>query len=98
MHLVVNNQLGFTTDCHKGRSSWYCTDLLRTINAPAIHVNADDPEAVVIATRLAMDYLTTFGKVPSLFALPKATSTYHYVFLRPGYHFGSAWVSQTWSQ
>lgn len=62
MHVVVNNQIGFTTECHKGRSSWYCTDVLRSVHAPAIHVNADDPEAVVIATRLAMDYLTTFRK------------------------------------
>jgi len=63
LHVVVNNQIGFTTDWHKGRSSWYCTDILRSIHAPAIHVNADDPEAVFIATQLAMDYLTTFRKV-----------------------------------
>jgi len=62
LHVVVNNQIGFTTDWHKGRSSWYCTDILRSIHAPAIHVNADDPEAVFIATQLAMDYLTTFRK------------------------------------
>lgn len=56
MHVVVNNQLGFTTDPWKGRSSWYCTDVGKMVHTPALHVNADEPEAVVLATQVAMEY------------------------------------------
>eukprot|EP01087_Luapelamoeba_hula_P009178 TRINITY_DN2357_c0_g1_i1.p1 TRINITY_DN2357_c0_g1~~TRINITY_DN2357_c0_g1_i1.p1 ORF type:complete len:945 (+),score=124.00 TRINITY_DN2357_c0_g1_i1:33-2867(+) len=62
VHVVVNNQLGFTAEAHKGRSSWYCTDIGKMVNAPSIHINAEDPEAVVRATRLAMEYRQKFGK------------------------------------
>src|SRR5689334_3648721 len=56
VHVVVNNQLGFTTDTWKGRSSWYCTDVGKAVLAPALHANADDPEAVVLASQVAMEY------------------------------------------
>ncbi|XP_015428889.1 PREDICTED: probable 2-oxoglutarate dehydrogenase E1 component DHKTD1, mitochondrial [Dufourea novaeangliae] len=62
IHLVVNNQLGFTTPASRGRSSRYCTDLAKMIEAPVIHVNGDDPEMVVYATRLAFMYQRTFRK------------------------------------
>nr|XP_031847818.1 probable 2-oxoglutarate dehydrogenase E1 component DHKTD1 homolog, mitochondrial [Nomia melanderi] len=62
VHLVVNNQLGFTTPASRGRSSRYCTDLAKMIAAPVIHVNGDDPEMVVRATRLAFQYQRRFRK------------------------------------
>jgi 2-oxoglutarate dehydrogenase complex dehydrogenase (E1) component-like enzyme len=62
MHLIVNNQLGFTTDAHKGRSTSYSSDIGRSVHTPAIHVNAEDPEAVVRATRIAMDYIRTWKR------------------------------------
>ncbi|XP_078039369.1 putative 2-oxoadipate dehydrogenase complex component E1 homolog [Augochlora pura] len=62
IHLVLNNQLGFTTPASRGRSSRYCTDLAKMISAPVIHVNGDDPEMVVRATRLAFKYQRTFRK------------------------------------
>nr|XP_034185843.1 probable 2-oxoglutarate dehydrogenase E1 component DHKTD1 homolog, mitochondrial isoform X1 [Osmia lignaria] len=62
VHLVINNQLGFTTPASRGRSSRYCTDLAKMISAPVIHVNADDPEMVVRATRVAFKYQRKFRK------------------------------------
>ena len=57
VHLVVNNQIGFTTsDPRDSRSSLYCTDIFKTGDAPIFHVNGDDPEAVALATRLAMEF------------------------------------------
>nr|XP_003706992.1 PREDICTED: probable 2-oxoglutarate dehydrogenase E1 component DHKTD1 homolog, mitochondrial isoform X1 [Megachile rotundata] len=62
VHLVINNQLGFTTPASRGRSSRYCTDLAKMISAPVIHVNGDDPEMVVRATRVAFNYQRKFRK------------------------------------
>ncbi|MDP1901276.1 MAG: 2-oxoglutarate dehydrogenase E1 component [Rubrivivax sp.] len=63
VHLVVNNQIGFTTsDPRDTRSTLYCTDVVKMIEAPVLHVNGDDPEAVVLCTRLAMDYRRQFMK------------------------------------
>ncbi|MES1947472.1 2-oxoglutarate dehydrogenase E1 component [Salinisphaera sp. C84B14] len=69
VHLVVNNQLGFTMQNpitaklgEVSRTSQYCTDIAKMLEAPVFHVNGDDPEAVVFVTRLAMDYRETFGK------------------------------------
>lgn len=60
IHFVINNQVGFTTDFEDGRSSIYCTDLAKIIDAPVLHVNGDDPEAVVFAVRLATEYRQKF--------------------------------------
>jgi len=62
VHIVVNNQVGFTTDPQSSRSSVYCTDVARTIQAPIFHVNGDDPEAVVRVGRLAFAYREAFAK------------------------------------
>ncbi|MBK1690127.1 2-oxoglutarate dehydrogenase E1 component [Rubrivivax gelatinosus] len=63
VHLVVNNQIGFTTsDPRDSRSTLYCSDVVKMIEAPVLHVNGDDPEAVVLCTQLAMDYRQQFKK------------------------------------
>ena len=62
IHFVINNQIGFTTDFDDARSSDYCTAVARIVDAPVVHVNGDDPEAVVWATELAVDYRARFGK------------------------------------
>ena len=56
IHLVVNNQVGFTTNYLDGRSSIYCTDVAKATHCPVFHVNADDAEAVVTAVRIALEY------------------------------------------
>jgi 2-oxoglutarate decarboxylase len=62
IHLVVNNQIGFTTLPMHARSSAYATDVARMIQAPIFHVNGDDPEAAVRVARLALDYRQVFNK------------------------------------
>lgn len=55
-------QIGFTTDPRSSRSSPYCTDVARVVNAPIFHVNADDPEAVMYVSKVAAEWRATFGK------------------------------------
>jgi 2-oxoglutarate dehydrogenase E1 component len=63
VHLIINNQVGFTTaDPHDARSTTYCSDVAKMLEVPIFHVNADDPEAVVLATRLALKYRLRFHK------------------------------------
>ena len=60
LHFVINNQVGFTTDFEQARSSIYCTDVAKMIDAPILHVNGDDPEAVVFCMQLAIEFRQTF--------------------------------------
>ena len=62
IHIVVNNQVGFTTNYIDARSSTYCTDIAKVTLSPVFHVNGDDIEAVVHVTKLAMEYRQTFGR------------------------------------
>jgi len=62
IHIVVNNQVGFTTDPRFSRSSPYCTDVAKVVNAPILHVNADDPEAVMHVCNVAANWRADWGK------------------------------------
>jgi 2-oxoglutarate dehydrogenase E1 component len=61
LHIIGNNQIGFTTDPREGRSTRYSSDLAKGFDAPIVHVNADDPEAAIAAVRLALAYRRRFG-------------------------------------
>ncbi|MBK8969308.1 MAG: 2-oxoglutarate dehydrogenase E1 component [Saprospiraceae bacterium] len=61
IHFVINNQIGFTTGWDEGRSSTYCTQVAEVVQAPVLHVNGDDPEAVVFAVELATEYRQQFN-------------------------------------
>jgi 2-oxoglutarate dehydrogenase E1 component len=60
LHIVINNQVGFTTNPEYSKSSYYCSDIAKKVQAPVFHVNGDDPEAVAHIARIAMDYRQTF--------------------------------------
>ncbi|PIF02847.1 MAG: multifunctional oxoglutarate decarboxylase/oxoglutarate dehydrogenase thiamine pyrophosphate-binding subunit/dihydrolipoyllysine-residue succinyltransferase subunit, partial [Propionibacterium sp.] len=62
IHIVVNNQVGFTTAPSESRSSIYCTDVAKVVSAPVLHVNGDDPDACVRAARIALNYRQQFNK------------------------------------
>ena len=61
VHIIVNNQIGFTTNTLDARSTLYCTEVAKLVQAPILHVNGDDPDAVIYATRVAMEYRMKFG-------------------------------------
>lgn len=63
IHIVINNQIGFTTNPRQSRSTPYCVDLAKFISAPILHVNGDDVEAVVRCCQIAAEWRQTFGKV-----------------------------------
>jgi 2-oxoglutarate dehydrogenase E1 component len=62
IHFVINNQVGFTTDYDDARTSIYCTDLSKIVDAPILHVNGDDAEAVTFCANMAVEYRQKFGK------------------------------------
>ena len=62
LHIIINNQVGFTTEPHQGRSSTYATDVAKMLQIPIFHVNGEDPEAVAQVVSLAMDFRREFHR------------------------------------
>src|SRR5205823_7284634 len=62
IHIILNNQIGFTTSPRDSRSTLYCSDLAKGFEIPIVHVNADDPEACIAVARMAHAYRERFGK------------------------------------
>ncbi|CAM6002115.1 unnamed protein product [Sphagnum balticum] len=62
IHIVLNNQIGFTTDPYQGRSSYYCTEIAKAVDAPVIHVNGDEPDILDYSMRIAVAYRQKFKK------------------------------------
>jgi len=62
LHIVINNQVGFTTNPEEGKSTTYCTDMAKAVGAPVFHVNGDDPEACCWVTRLALEFRERFQR------------------------------------
>lgn len=62
IHIVMNNQVGFTTNPWQGRSSHYCTQIAKVIGAPVIHINADEPDLLDACMQVAVDYRQKFHK------------------------------------
>ena len=62
IHIVTNNQLGFTAEQSQGRSTFYCTEISKVVNSPVFHVNADEPDLVHKVFQIAVEYRQTFKK------------------------------------
>ena len=62
IHIVINNQIGFTTTPREARTGLYCTDVAKSVDAPIIHVNADEPELVDLALEFAVEYRQKYKK------------------------------------